>query len=83
MAERSDCQASYDTVANEYVRRISDELQHKPLDRALLASFTFRPWRSRILSANLDGFFGRMAYCFLPSISVTKRCTSTIGGSTK
>jgi SAM-dependent methyltransferase len=39
MAARSDCQASYDAVANEYVQRISDELQHKPLDRALLERF--------------------------------------------
>lgn len=29
-------QASYDRVAEEYTRRIFDELQHKPLDRALL-----------------------------------------------
>lgn len=29
--------ASYDAVADEYVRRIYDELRHKPLDRALLA----------------------------------------------
>lgn len=36
MPERSDYQASYDAVAEEYVRRIADELQHKPLDRALL-----------------------------------------------
>jgi SAM-dependent methyltransferase len=39
VAEHSDCQASYDAVASEYVRRISDELQHKPLDRALLDRF--------------------------------------------
>lgn len=31
-----DCQTSYDLVADEYVRRIFDELQHKPLDRQLL-----------------------------------------------
>jgi ubiquinone/menaquinone biosynthesis C-methylase UbiE len=29
-------QTSYDRVAEEYVRRIFDELQHKPLDRQLL-----------------------------------------------
>ena len=29
-------QASYDTVAEEYARRIYDELQYKPLDRQLL-----------------------------------------------
>jgi len=34
-----DCQASYDRVADEYVRRIFDELQHKPLDRQLLDRF--------------------------------------------
>ena len=39
MPERSDYQASYDAVADEYVRRIADELRHKPLDRALLDRF--------------------------------------------
>jgi SAM-dependent methyltransferase len=34
-----DCQSSYDRVADEYVRRIFDELQHKPLDRQLLDRF--------------------------------------------
>ena len=37
--QRNDCQASYDLVAGEYVRRIFDELQHKPLDRQLLDRF--------------------------------------------
>ena len=32
----SDLQASYDRVADEYARRIFDELQYKPLDRLLL-----------------------------------------------
>jgi SAM-dependent methyltransferase len=32
-------QASYDRVADEYVRRIADELRHKPLDRQLLDRF--------------------------------------------
>jgi SAM-dependent methyltransferase len=32
-------QTSYDRVADEYVRRISDELRHKPLDRELLDRF--------------------------------------------
>jgi trans-aconitate methyltransferase len=32
-------QASYDRVADEYVRRIFEELQHKPLDRQLLDRF--------------------------------------------
>jgi SAM-dependent methyltransferase len=36
---RNDCQTSYDQVADEYVRRIFDELQHKPLDRQLLDRF--------------------------------------------
>ena len=33
------CQASYDRVAEEYVCRIFDELQYKPLDRQLLDRF--------------------------------------------
>jgi SAM-dependent methyltransferase len=32
-------QSSYDRVADEYVRRIFDELRHKPLDRQLLDRF--------------------------------------------
>jgi SAM-dependent methyltransferase len=32
----SDVQGGYDLVAEEYARRIGDELQHKPLDRQLL-----------------------------------------------
>lgn len=32
--------ASYDRLAREYARRLFDELDHKPLDRALLARFT-------------------------------------------
>ncbi len=32
-------QASYDRVADEYVRRLCDELRHKPLDRQLLDRF--------------------------------------------
>lgn len=32
-------QSSYDQVADEYVRRIYDELKHKPLDRQLLDRF--------------------------------------------
>jgi len=32
----SDVQTGYDFVAEEYARRIGDELQHKPLDRQLL-----------------------------------------------
>jgi len=34
-----DYQSSYDRVADEYTRRIFDELQHKPLDRQLLDRF--------------------------------------------
>jgi SAM-dependent methyltransferase len=37
--QRNDCRASYDVVADEYFRRIFDELQHKPLDRQLLDRF--------------------------------------------
>ena len=33
------CQTSYDAVADEYVRRIFAELEHKPLDRELLDRF--------------------------------------------
>src|SRR5437016_14517800 len=43
MDERTlaDLQSSYDRVAPEYVRRIYDELQHKPLDRELLDRFAY------------------------------------------
>lgn len=34
-----DTQTSYDRVADEYARRLFDELQHKPLDRQLLDRF--------------------------------------------
>jgi SAM-dependent methyltransferase len=37
--KRKDFQTSYDLVADEYVRRIFEELQHKPLDRQLLDRF--------------------------------------------
>ena len=40
--KRRDCQNSYDCVADEYVRRIFDELRHKPLDRQLLDRFAAR-----------------------------------------
>lgn len=39
---RKDLQNSYDTVADEYVERIYDELRHKPLDRQLLDRFAAR-----------------------------------------
>ena len=35
-------QRSYDQLADEYVRRIYGELQHKPLDRQLLDDFAAR-----------------------------------------
>lgn len=38
-ATATEIQASYDRVADEYVRRIYDELRHKPLDRQLLDRF--------------------------------------------
>lgn len=37
--KRNAYRTSYDRVADEYVRRIFDELQHKPLDRQLLDRF--------------------------------------------
>jgi SAM-dependent methyltransferase len=37
-----DIQSSYDRVAAEYARRISGELEHKPLDRQLLDRFAER-----------------------------------------
>jgi SAM-dependent methyltransferase len=37
--KHNDYQTSYDRVVDEYVRRIFDELQHKPLDRQLLDRF--------------------------------------------
>src|SRR6266568_2328747 len=38
----SDCQSSYDRIAEEYTSRISGELDHKPLDRMLLDEFAAR-----------------------------------------
>jgi SAM-dependent methyltransferase len=46
-------QASYDAVADEYVRRIYDELQHKPLDRQFLDRFA-----AGIQAAGLVGDLG-------------------------
>ena len=37
-----DTQASYDRVADEYVRRIAGELEHKPFDRQVLDRFADR-----------------------------------------
>jgi SAM-dependent methyltransferase len=42
MEQTSDVQRTYDRVAAEYVRRIYDELKHKPLDRELLDRFAAR-----------------------------------------
>lgn len=36
---KSDARASYDTVADEYVKHIYDELRGKPLDKTLLDAF--------------------------------------------
>ncbi|MEY2559274.1 MAG: hypothetical protein QOE34_2699 [Verrucomicrobiota bacterium] len=38
----NDCQSSYDLVAEEYVRHVSNELEQKPLDRELLDRFAAR-----------------------------------------
>jgi ubiquinone/menaquinone biosynthesis C-methylase UbiE len=35
----NEVQSSYDRVADEYVRHVSEELRHKPLDRQLLDKF--------------------------------------------
>jgi SAM-dependent methyltransferase len=40
--QTSDVQIGYDRVADEYVRRIFGELEHKPLDRKLLDRFAAR-----------------------------------------
>jgi len=42
MEKINEIQASYDRIAAEYVRRIFDELEHKPLDRQLLDRFVAR-----------------------------------------
>jgi ubiquinone/menaquinone biosynthesis C-methylase UbiE len=42
MTQNSEVDASYDRVADEYVRRIYNELAHKPLDRELLDRFAAR-----------------------------------------
>jgi SAM-dependent methyltransferase len=39
---RNGCRTCYDLVADEYVRHIFEELQHKPLDRELLDRFAAR-----------------------------------------
>jgi len=38
----SDCQSSYDRIAEEYTARISGELEHKPMDRMVLDDFAAR-----------------------------------------
>ena len=40
----NDLRASYDRLAEEYARQLFDELDHKPLDRALLARFAEETW---------------------------------------
>jgi SAM-dependent methyltransferase len=42
MRDRDSVRASYDTLANEYTRRIASELAHKPFDRELLDRFAER-----------------------------------------
>jgi SAM-dependent methyltransferase len=42
MEQSNDVQTSYDRVAAEYVQRIHNELEHKPLDRQLLDRFAAR-----------------------------------------
>jgi SAM-dependent methyltransferase len=42
MTDDDDLLASYDRVADEYVARIAGELEHKPLDRAILDRFADR-----------------------------------------
>ncbi|MGE3166787.1 MAG: trans-aconitate 2-methyltransferase [Planctomycetota bacterium] len=39
MTHMDDCREAYDRVADEYVRRIFGELEHKPFDRAWLDRF--------------------------------------------
>jgi SAM-dependent methyltransferase len=42
LSKLTNVQATYDSVAEEYARRIYDELSHKPLDRELLDRFAAR-----------------------------------------
>lgn len=60
MPGRSDYQTSYDAVTDEYVRRISDELRHKPLDRQLLDRFA-EATRDRGLVADMGCGPGHVA----------------------
>lgn len=62
MDERAlaDLQSSYDRVAPEYVRRIYDELQHKPLDRELLDRFADRV-RARGIACDMGCGPGQVA----------------------
>jgi SAM-dependent methyltransferase len=46
-----DVQAAYDAVADEYVRRVFDELRHKPFDRQLLDRFAARVGNGLICDA--------------------------------
>jgi SAM-dependent methyltransferase len=42
MSDDTDVEATYDRVADEYVRRIAHELDHKPFDRQVLDRFAER-----------------------------------------
>src|ERR1700728_3679231 len=55
-----DVQRSYDVVAPEYVRRIYDELRHKPLDRNLLDQFA-TDVRGKGLTCDLGCGLGQVA----------------------
>ena len=45
-SEVNPTQSSYDEVADEYTQRIGGELEHKPLERELLARFAHRATRT-------------------------------------
>ena len=59
--DRGEVERGYDRVADEYVRRIADELRHKPLDRELLDRFaTLTRPRGRIADVGCGpGHVGR------------------------
>ncbi len=67
---RNDYQTSYDQVADEYVRRIFDELQHKPLDRQLLdgrALFVTVIGADLLLRATLSAWRHQRAFMATPA----------------
>jgi hypothetical protein len=53
--QREDYRTSYDRVAAEYVRRIADELQHKPFDRQLLDRFAVSVRDGNAMALNKRG----------------------------